>query len=232
MTDQTDGPIPRDGSREDIELLLPWYVNGTLEPLDVAKVEDYVSRHPDMAVQLATLREDLDETIRANEAIAGPSGAALDRLMAQIETEVPIHRRALSAGRGLMGAIDDFLRSLSPGRLGWAAMAAAAVIMLQAGVVGTMMLNPPTGGATYQTASGGKELKGTFVLVQFKSTATFIEVSTFLSEQGAEIVAGPKPGGLYRVRVSVDKLDDEKRQALIEKLRSNGTLINTVLPSQ
>ena len=185
-----------------------------------------------MAAQLATLREDMDETIHANEAIAGPSAAALDRLMARIETEVPMHRRAMSAGRGLMGAIDDFLRSLSPGRLGWAAMAAAAVIMLQAGVVGTMMLNPPTGGETYQTASGGKELKGTFVLVQFKATATFSGVSTFLSEHGAEIVAGPKPGGLYRVRISVNKLDDEQRQALIEKLRSNDTLINTVLPSQ
>jgi len=105
--------MPRDGSREDIELLLPWYVNGTLEPLEVAKVEDYLSRNPDMAVQLATLREDMEEAIHANEAIAGPTGAALDRLMARIDIEVPMHRRAMSAGRGLMGAIDDFLRSTS-----------------------------------------------------------------------------------------------------------------------
>ena len=236
MTDHANTQMPPEGSREDIELLLPWYINGTLEAADVAKVEAYLERHPDMTTQLTTLREDFDETIHANEAIAGPSGAALDRLMAQIETETPAHLRARQqatrAGRGLMSSIDDFLRSLSPGRLGWAAMAAAAVIMLQAGVVGTMMFNLPAGDTTYRTASGGKALIGTFALVQFKATASFSAVSAFLTEQGAEIVAGPKPGGLYRVRLSVDKLDEVQRTALIEKLRGNATLINTVLPSQ
>ena len=129
MTDHANTQMPPEGSREDIELLLPWYINGTLEAADVAKVEAYLERHPDMTTQLTTLREDFDETIHANEAIAGPSGAALDRLMAQIETETPAHLRARQqatrAGRGLMSSIDDFLRSLSPGRLGWAAMAAA-----------------------------------------------------------------------------------------------------------
>jgi len=240
MTDHPDAQMPREGTREDIELLLPWYVNGTLEPSDVAKVDAYLERHPDMAVQLDTAREDCDQSIRANETIAGPSGAALDRLMAQIETETPVHRRAHHAAiraatraeHGLMGAIDDFFRSLSPGRLGWTAVAAAAVIMLQAGVVGTMMLNPSSGQSTYQTASGGKTLNGTFALVQFTATASLSDVSAYLTEQGAEIVAGPKPGGLYRVRLSVDNLDEAKRSALIEKLRSNVTLINAVLPSQ
>lgn len=236
MTDHTETQMPPEGSREDIELLLPWYVNGTLDAADVAKVEAYLERHPDMGAQLATLREDFDQTIHANETIAGPSGAALDRLMADIETETPAHLRARQqatrAGRGLMNSIDEFLRALSPGRLGWAAMAAAAVIMLQAGVVGTMMFNPPTGQATYQTASGDKAATGTFALVQFKEAASFHDVSAFLTEQGAEIVAGPKPGGLYRVRLSADKLNEAQRAALIEKLRSNATLINTVLPSQ
>ncbi|MGI9477794.1 MAG: hypothetical protein ACR2PI_13920 [Hyphomicrobiaceae bacterium] len=233
MTDHPNGLAAGGHEREDIELLLPWYVNGTLEPQDVAKVEAYLDKHPDMATQLATLREDMDETIHANEAIAGPSGAALDRLMTDIGQETPIRHRVAQARRGLMTMVDDFLHSLSPGRLGWTALAAAAVIMLQAGVVGTMMMNPPTGGgSTYQTASGGKALSGTFVLVQFKPGASVEKVSTFLTEQGAEIVAGPKPGGLYRVRVSTKKLDDKQRLAVIENLRSSETLINMVLPSQ
>lgn len=231
MTDHLNGQAPADGAREEIELLLPWYVNGTLDTSDIAKVEAYLGQHPKMATQLATLREDMDETIHANEAIAGPSGAALDRLMADIAQETPMRHRVAQAKRGFLSSVDEFLRSLSPGRLGWAAMAAAAVIMLQAGVVGTMMMNPPNG-SVYETASGGKALSGTFVLVQFKPGASLDKISTLLTEQGAEIVAGPKPGGIYRVRVSTKKLDEEQRLAVIDNLRSNAALINMVLPSQ
>lgn len=231
MTDADADYAPRDGSPEEIELLLPWYVNGTLEASDAAKVEAYLERHPDMRVQLATLRDDMHETVGANEAIAGPSGAALDRLMNQIEAETPMRHRAAKVKRGMMEAVDEFLRSLSPGRLGWAAMAAAAVIMLQAGVVGTMMLNPPTGDSTYQTASGSNQLSGTFALIQFKQDASVADISTFLSKEGAEIVGGPKPGGLFRVRISADKLNDDARQALLTKLRANAFVI-VVLPSQ
>ena len=230
MTDQSN--IPGDGPREEIELLLPWYVNGTLDPDDTAKVEAYLNDHPEMAVQMATLREDMHESIVANEAITGPGRNALDRLMADVEREMPMQHRARQAGKGLLATVDGFLRSLSPGRLGFAAMAAALVIMLQAGIVGTMMLNPPGGGATYQTASGGKELTGTFVLVRFKAEAPFAKVGAMLAEEGAEIVAGPKPGGLYRVRISAQKLADAERQAAIEKLRGHAALVNMVLPSQ
>lgn len=232
MIDQTNTQHPDDGNREEIELLLPWYVNGTLDQPDAGKVEAYLERHPDMQVQLATLREDMDEAITANETIAGPSGAALDGLMRQIEAEAPIRHQIARTRRGFMEAVDEFLRSLSPGRLGWAAMAAAAVIMLQAGVVGTMILNPPTGEQTYTTASGGRPLTGTFALIQFKQEASIADISAFLNEQDAEIVSGPKPGGLFRVRLSADQLPDDARQTLLARLRSNTVLINTVLPSQ
>lgn len=237
MSDQAKGQTPLDSAREDIELLLPWYVNGTLEAADVTRVEAYLAHHPDMQVQLTTLREDMDEAITANETITGPSGvasgAALGRLMQQIETETPpVRHRVANVKRGVMAAVDEFLRSLSPGRLGWTAMAAAAVMMLQAGIVGTMMLNPPSNGNTTELASGGTALSGTFVLVQFKQDASLADVSAFLSDQGAEIVGGPKPGGLFRVRISENKLNDDARQAILTKLRSNHTLLNLVLPSQ
>ena len=235
MIDQVNGQAPPDSSREDVELLLPWYINGTLSASDVMKVEAYLEHHPDMQVQLATLREDMDETITANETIAGPSGpsssAALDRLMQQIEAETPVRHRVAKAKQGVMAAVDEFLRSLSPGRLGWTAMAAAAVILLQAGVVGTMMLSPPSGGTIYQTASGGNQSNGMVFLVQFKRDASFGDITAFLAEQDASIVSGPNDG-LFKVRVKAEKSDDETRQALLAKLGSNDKLISTVLPSQ
>ena len=230
MTDHHQ--ISNDPSREDVEMLLPWYVNGTLDRQDAARVEAYLDQHPDLDVQLVAAREDMDQSIRANEAIVGPSAMAFERLMERVEAEAPMRHRAAAAGRGVMASVDEFLKALSPGRLGWAAMAAAAVIMVQAGVVGSMLLNQTSGEKTYQTASGGKALEGTFVLVKFQETAPMAQVSSYLEQHDAEIVGGPKPGGLFRVRISAEKLNDELKLALIKKLQANGQLVNMVLPSQ
>jgi hypothetical protein len=232
MIDHPTNPTPPDAAREEIEMLLPWYVNGTLDDADVGKVEAYLASHPEMNLQLNTLREDMSEAIHANETIAGPSGAALDRLMDQIAAEAPARQRLASAGSGLLGQFENFLRSLSPGRLSFAAMAAAAVIMLQAGVVGTMLLQPPSKGSVYQTASGGKQQGGTFVLVKFAPGASLDDISAFLTSSNAEIVGGPKPGGLFRVRISPDELDDTGRLALMKSLQAETKLISVVLPSQ
>lgn len=232
MIDQPRDPNQPDAAREEIEMLLPWYVNGTLDPTDRGKVEAYLASDPEMKAQLATLREDMHEAIDANEAIAGPSGAALGRLMDQIAAEAPARRPLLKTNSSLFRKLDDFLRSLSPGRLSFAAMAAAAVILVQASVVGTMLLQSTPEGHVYETASGDQIQGGTFVLVKFAPDASLEEISAFLTSTNAEIVGGPKPGGLYRVRVSPKTLDAASRLTLMSALQAKTRLISLVLPSQ
>ena len=56
--------------REEIEALLPWFVRGTLAAGDRARVDSYLARHPDMRLQLDLVREEMDESVAANEAVA------------------------------------------------------------------------------------------------------------------------------------------------------------------
>ena len=75
--------------REDIELLLPWYAAGTLEPDELKRVEAYLQDHPELEDHLAVVREELEETVGVNEAIGTPSAGAMDRLMAWLPEHIP-----------------------------------------------------------------------------------------------------------------------------------------------
>ena len=76
--------IEIDPERAEIEALLPWYVSGTLDREEEARVTRYLEAHPEMAPLVALTREERDETIAGNEEVGAPSRHALNRLMALI----------------------------------------------------------------------------------------------------------------------------------------------------
>src|SRR5262245_62093995 len=84
----SDTPLT-DSEREEIEMLLPWYVTGKLDPSDHAKVEAYLAAHPDVARQLDLVRAERHETVAANEALGWPSAGATERLMAGLPAARP-----------------------------------------------------------------------------------------------------------------------------------------------
>src|SRR5262245_21809284 len=107
-----------DTEREATEMLLPWYESGTLASGDMRRVEDYLARHPEMRSQIALIREELSETVAANESLGMPRSAARDRLMAQIAGES-------GADRGQSPAASWWQSFLSRGRSPtWAIVAA------------------------------------------------------------------------------------------------------------
>jgi len=103
MSEQTTEEI----EREEIEMLLPWYVTGKLDRTDAARVESYLARHPRLAAQLDLIRAERDETVLANEALGRPSATALDRLLASLPAAKPwlAQRIARSA---LFQRVSDF----------------------------------------------------------------------------------------------------------------------------
>ncbi|MEM6498405.1 MAG: hypothetical protein AAF709_16980, partial [Pseudomonadota bacterium] len=64
--------------REEIEMLLPWYESGTLDPADFERVERYLEAHPEMRTQLELVGDERFETTIANEMLGAPSPGALD----------------------------------------------------------------------------------------------------------------------------------------------------------
>lgn len=216
--------------REEAELLLPWYVAGTLDASDKARMDAFLSTTSEFDAQLAAIRQDRDESIAVNETARGPASGALDRLMADIDNEPAKPISLQSSAAGVFAGIENFLKSLSPGRLGFAAMAAALLIAVQAGLLGSDLLRS---GSTYETAGGQAQAKtGTVFLIQFKSQADIGAVTTFLESLKARIVSGPDNGGFFKIKIGDKKLDATERGALVKRMEARTEIVDIVTPSR
>ncbi len=129
---------------EAIEALLPWHAAGTLNARDAARVEDALKRDPALARQYEAVREELAETIHLNESLGAPSSRALD--------EAPVRGDRCGAGahaarfaslcrNGSRNSSEGFRRARWP----MLRAAAALAIMLQAGVIGAILVKASRG---------------------------------------------------------------------------------------
>jgi hypothetical protein len=209
--------------RQELETLLPWHAAGTLDPDDAARVEAALAADQELAKHFAIVREEMAETIHVNEALGSPSPRTLDKLLAAIDADpARTSRTMFGAGIGRLFA------ALSPQVLAWSTAIAALVIVLQAGVIATMLTGERAGPrrATFETASAPEAMPspapapmtrslapaaapapaargaGLHVLVRFAPEASMADITRFLETNKASVVDGPKPGGLYRLQVS------------------------------
>ena len=217
--------------RQELETLLPWHAAGTLGPVDAARVEAALASDQELARHFAVVREEMAETIHLNEALGSPSPRAFDKLLAAIDAEPG---RAPRTGFG--GGFSRFFAALSPRTLAWSTAIAALVIVLQVGVIATMLTGDRAGPrrATFETASAPQESSlsapapapassglatgvaptsaasgaASHVLVRFAPDASIADITRFLETNKASVVDGPKPGGLYRLRVNAGGKDE------------------------
>ena len=223
-----DEELEKLSERDEIEALLPWYVSGRLDAKSRARVERYMEAHPEVKAHLALAREEADATIASNEAIAAPGRHALDRLRASIAA-APRRKPAAGLLTQISDRLADWLAGFAPPQLAFAGAAAALLVLLQAAVIGSLLMERVPA-PTYQTAGGGEEKasEGLELLVGFEATATAQEITEFLKNLDAVVTDGPK-AGLYRLRFPGATLSDEDREQAIEALKQSG-LVATVLP--
>ena len=218
--------------REEIEMLLPWFATGRLDAEDHRRVEAYLAAHPEMRRQVDMIDEERHQTIVANEALPGPAPGGLDRLRQSIEAETTALDKARAGLGGWLAELGRLFTSPTPSAVRWAGTAALALFVVQAAVIGTLVSERGPAKPGYTTASGEQAgaATGTRVLVRFTPTAGAAQIAEALSAVGAEIVGGPKPGGLFEVRLSTEKLTETQREALIARLQENEGLIELIVP--
>ena len=217
-----------DIEREEIEMLLPWYVTGRLDAADLAKMEAYLAAHPEVARQLDLARTERDETVAANEALGLPSAGATARLMASLPAARP-GWAAMRALRGGLQQVGDLLAAPTANAVRWAALAAAVLIAVQ-GIAIVSLLNERAG--TYQTASGGQSGDGIALLVTFADDAKATAISQLLTDLDGSIVDGPKAGGVYKIRLRTEDRSQAAREALVRRLAARRDIVRAVLPSR
>jgi anti-sigma factor RsiW len=184
-----------------IEALLPWHAAGTLSARDARRVDEALASDPELAKQYAAIREEYAETILLNESLGAPSSRAMQKLFAAIDAEPA---RSPQASFNPSARIARFFASLSPRTVATAAAVAALALLLQAGVIGAVLMKQ-TG--TFQTASltdnerGIAAGRGPVALVRFASDARVADITAFLDTYHASIVDGAR-NGMFRLQFS------------------------------
>ncbi len=119
--------------------------------------------------------------------------------------------------------------ALSPSQIALAGSAAALLILVQAGVIGTLVVERRA--PVYETAAGTQDTKpGIELLVGFKDTATVGEIGALLKQMDARIVDGPR-SGVYRLRIPATDEKDGGRAGALRVLQQSG-IVGFVLPGK
>ncbi len=207
---------------QDIEELLPWYVTGRVSREEARGIEAALKTMPDLADKLTQVQREREAVARAAETVEPAPPETLQRLLQQVETtrqwRVPRIENSSEAGSWLKVAVGR--------NLVWQAAFAAACIAVVA--LGVRLYSPATAPGEFGTATGISGINsGTSLLVTFQPTATAAQIAALLTDLGATIVDGPKPGGIYVVRVPAQQADEVT--AAMAALISHKDLVVTVL---
>ena len=224
--------------REPIEALLPWYATRRLSDAEARSVEDALAADPDLARRLAVVEQEQAETVALNESLGAPTSRARDRLFAQIDATSP-RRAVLETPRlgGLLAWLGDWTAGLSRNVLATSAAALVVLALLQAGFLATLLTTgtPGQSGVRFSTASGpgtAATEDASHVLVAFTPDATAAQITAFLEAHHAFIVDGPRPGGMFRVRIADKRLPEAEVARIVAAMRGQQAPVRFVAPAQ
>jgi hypothetical protein len=213
----------------EIEMLLPWHAAGTLDARDARRVDEALARDPELAKQYAVIREEYAETIHLNESLGAPSARAMQKLFAAIDGE-PARKPTVSFN--FSARIAGFFARLSPRALAWSASLGALALLLQASVIGAMLVKNQN--ASFQTASVsanepitrdlvtrdlGRATPPPRALVRFAPDARVADITALLDNYQASIIDGAK-GGLFRLQFGDKAMGRAEFSGLIRRLQN------------
>jgi anti-sigma factor RsiW len=179
-------------SRDELEALLPFYLNGTLSGADLEAVEEWLAADAEAMAALAEADMEAAGTSAANEVVRPPADA-LARFNRALEREAGPAR---AASGNPFAALWQRLAGLPVG-LAWATAALAIALVLYQAVYGGFGQR-----SEFEIAGTEQdEAKRPFALVVFKADARMADIGAFLAANGAAIVGGPTATGVFRIAV-------------------------------
>lgn len=192
--DRSAGP---GASHEEVQALLPWYANGTLDEAEHAWVEEHLA-------ECAGCRAEAEEcgalgaTVRAAETMApAPHPVELARLLARIDATEELGRGGFRPWRWLRATLGG-----TPPLVRWALAAQLALLLGAGALAGWGRPAPsPAGFRTLSdapaAAAAEAQLRVPYLRVMFREQASEAEIRGLLLPLEAQIVGGPSPLGVY-----------------------------------
>jgi len=216
-----------------IEILLPWYANGTLSASELARVEAHLAECPECRREADSCCELARALGEADAAAPSPHPIGLRRLLARIEAEEErrlAHR--FRAGydrlRSLFTATPGLVRQVMAVQL--LALAGLSAALMSLGTPGPEVGAPPPEPHLYRTlsdpppaAADAAATPALILRVVFAEDLTEGEMRRLLLALHAEITGGPSPLGAYTLRIPEDRATDPP-SVILAHLRSQSSV--------
>lgn len=201
---------------QQVQMLLPWYMNGTLDAGEAVLVEAHLA-------ECAACRQDLAECADCREDLAiGPDPAGVERGWAAMQRSfelssgpepVVAHERIAK----LVPLRKSWLQRSVPVRWALAAQAAAAVLIVGAG---RLMIPVAPAEPIYHALGSAPETAPGNMVVIFRPDTIEQDLRGAVIASGAEMVGGPTASDAYVLRVA-----STERDTALARLRSNAHVV-------
>ncbi|ABV95155.1 hypothetical protein Dshi_3422 [Dinoroseobacter shibae DFL 12 = DSM 16493] len=166
-----------DATNTELQELLPFWVNGSLDEADSARVAEAVARDPALQQEAALLRAMRASLKQTHEAHTGPGEFGLARLHRSLDADASVPQKANPPQRALAWGVGS-------------ALAASLATVLVLGLQGGSGPEP-----LYEQASG----EPAAMVVTFSPEASVAEISALVRDSGLTIIDGPSSLGLFRM---------------------------------
>ncbi|TGS10425.1 anti-sigma factor [Mesorhizobium sp. M2E.F.Ca.ET.209.01.1.1] len=189
--------------RDEMETLLPFYLNGSLEGAELEAVEEWLATDPAAMAALGEAEAEFSGTAAANEAIRPPADA-LSRFARALDAEAGPVRAP--AGQSWLTKIFGRVTAM-PASVAWAAAAVLLALVL------VQSFERPGGkGNDFEVAGAQDDLaKLPFALVKFKPDAKMADIAAFLGQNGLKIAGGPTADGVFHLTIPASTAADYDR---------------------
>lgn len=195
-------------TRRRLDELMPWFVNGRIDPADRAWVERVLAESPAARDQLAW-HNHLHQRIRAQFQDV-PELVGLDRLMARVRAD---------AEETPAAPVRSWLERLREQFAGFAARPAfalaMALIVVQAGFIGALLprvWDEPEYSATRSLGPSEALADAPVLQVMFKADTTERDMRMLLVNIAGRVIDGPGQLGEFIVLVPAGRIEDARRQ--------------------
>ncbi|NIA67164.1 hypothetical protein HBA54_00995 [Pelagibius litoralis] len=190
---------------EELDLLLPWYVNGSLSAEERTAVEAYLESNVQAREEVALLSA-MRQNVKEQPLENSPGDLGLQRLKREIKRGD--QQQAPTTGKVV--AISSWWRPL--------AVAACLAVVVQAGVM--ISVSDRTGGDV-----GIAGVNGPVLQVTFAPTATEQEIREVLQSAGTTIADGPTALGIYGLRLLAPGNESANIEEALVKLKARGDVV-------
>ena len=194
---------------DDLTLLLPFYVNGTLKAADRARIDVALVGSAGLRAELSAIR-DLAQRVKAGgNAMTGEKGTGEARLQGVLGRLDVRPEPAAPSSAPQQGSLAGLLAFLNPVR--WHPAVALSLVFAvgaQSVVIGRLSnaghdsanqiaaLSKQVGDLQFALASGPEAAHRGNIVVQLRPAAAWAEVEALLGKEGLAVVGGPSDGAL------------------------------------